>query len=49
MERQPPRPGRRRRQTPKKQVTGIRGWLRTNDLRFWRPPLYPLSYAHRRI
>ena len=34
---------------PKKQVTGIRGWLRTNDLRFWRPPLYPLSYAHRRI
>ncbi len=25
---------------PKKQVTGIRGWLRTNDLRFWRPPLY---------
>ena len=24
----------------KKQVTGIRGWLRTNDLRFWRPPLY---------
>ena len=24
----------------KKQVTGIRGWLRTNGLRFWRPPLY---------
>ena len=42
MEREASRSGRRRRQTPKKkkQVTGIRGWLRTNDLRFWRPPLY---------
>ena len=40
MEREAPRSGRRRRQTPKKQVTGIRGWLQTNDLRFWRPPLY---------
>lgn len=40
MEREAPRSGRRRRQTPKKQVTGIRGWLRTNDLRSWRPPLY---------
>ena len=26
---------------------GIRGWLRSNDLRFWRPQLYLLSYAHR--
>lgn len=26
---------------------GIRGWLRSNDLRFWRPLLYLLSYAHR--
>ena len=26
---------------------GMRGWLRSNDLRFWRPPLYRLSYAHR--
>ena len=40
MKREASRSGRRRRQTPKKQVTGIRGWLRTNDLRFWRPPLY---------
>lgn len=40
MEREASRSGRRRRQTPKKQVTGIRGWLRTNDLRFWRPPFY---------
>lgn len=40
MEREASRSGRRRRQTPKKQVTGIRGWLRTNDLRSWRPPLY---------
>ena len=40
VEREASRSGRRRRQTPKKQVTGIRGWLRTNDLRFWRPPLY---------
>lgn len=40
MEHEASRSGRRRRQTPKKQVTGIRGWLRTNDLRFWRPPLY---------
>ena len=45
MEREASRSGRRRRQTPKKQVTGIRGWLRTNDLRFWRPPLYQLSYT----
>lgn len=27
---------------------GMRGWLRSDDLRFWRPPLYQLSYAHRR-
>ena len=27
---------------------GMRGWLRSNDLRFWRPLLYLLSYAHRR-
>lgn len=40
MEREASRSGRRRRQTPEKQVTGIRGWLRTNDLRSWRPPLY---------
>ena len=40
MEREASRSGHRRRQTPKKQVTGIRGWLRTNDLRFWRPPFY---------
>ena len=40
MEREASRSGRRRRQTPKKQVTGIRGWLRTNDLRFRRPPFY---------
>lgn len=33
MEHEASRSGRRRRQTPKKQVTGIRGWLRTNDLR----------------
>ena len=26
---------------------GMRGWLRSNDLRFWRPLLYLLSYAHR--
>ena len=25
---------------------GIRGWLRSSDLRFWRPQLYRLSYAH---
>ena len=30
---------------PKKQVTGIRGWLRTNDLRFWRPIFYQLNYT----
>lgn len=26
---------------------GIRGWLRSSDLRFWRLLLYLLSYAHR--
>lgn len=31
-----------------KKVSGIHGWNRTNNLRFWRPSLCQLSYAYRK-